>query len=49
MEALLTEWLTEWWSVTTATYELIWPALPFAAAYGLWRGYSRTRRGRRRG
>ncbi len=39
--------LTEWWSITTAIYELIWPALLFAVAFGLWRSYTRMKKGRR--
>ncbi len=37
-------WLIEWWSITVQTYTLIWPALPFAIAFGLWRGWRRNRR-----
>ncbi len=40
----MTEFLAEWWAITVATYGFIWPALPFAAAYGLWRGYSRAKK-----
>ncbi len=35
----------EWWLLTVATYSFIWPAIPFAVAFGLWRGLRRGLRG----
>ncbi len=36
--------LDQWWTITTLTYELIWPAIPFAIALGIgWHWYKRRK------
>ncbi len=39
----MTEIFDQWWALTTATYEFIWPAIPFAIGLGLLVGLTRCK------
>ncbi len=41
---IITSLYEQWWEITVMTYEFIWPAIPFAIAFGIWRGWRRNYR-----